>query len=589
MPRRSDIAADGTPFGSAAAVFAIALVPYATIRLPFRTALWTQGIVIAAVVTVLLIAGARSVARTWLTTPPAYRWGLGLYASAALWGAVVGLASGNPAHNVLAQLAAMLMLPAAFLAFAARRGIAAEELVGGLAVAAAAALAIHVLAFIGVDGLQPPPGEPVRLYLRNDVSLGGVAVLGVLVAAAWWRNQRRWRPGMATALLGVFAVGGMSRGAWFAVGAGLVAWAIISGLVPLRLAVRLLLVALAVLGAVEAAGRWIGARSLRPVEIGLPTVDAPSLPPPPGGGRVLLVADADAGRRQAPLVRGVPFRGRAVEVDLWLMGGEDTAAIMTVTGERRGAVTRARFRVEGCDDAWVPLQVVQFLPAGTRLVDVDIRTDRGRWLATSPQVHVLDTAIAAWLRALRLRLAATVTALAAPAADRTLRYRWREWQAIRARWGEAGPARLAVGQGLGATFNFRNGSFDEQGRRVMLPIASYIHDYYVFLAFKLGLAGLAALAGIGLLVGWTLVRAVQQRAVSNADWLAPAAAAVWLAYLVWGLTSPEILDFRVAPVLGALLAATLRHQSGNPAAPALSRPDGGVAGSADNAPCRGEV
>jgi hypothetical protein len=570
-----------------AAVLTIALAPYATVLLPFRTALWLQGIAIMAIVAALLAAGARTVPRRWLAAPVAVRWGLGLYAGAALWGAAVAFASGNPVHHVATQLASMLLLPAAFLAFSAGRGIAAEELAGGLAVAAGIALAVHLAAILGVDALQPPAGEPVRLYLRNDVGLTGAAVVGFLVATAWWRNRQGWRPCVAMTLLGVFAVGGMSRGAWFAVGTGLVVWAIISGLVSTRLAVRLLLVALVVLGAVEATGRWIGERSLRPVEVDLPVVEVPSLQTPPGGGRVRLVADAGADRRQVSLLRGLPFDGRAVEVDLRLLGGEDTAAIMTVTGEHQGEATRARFRVEGCD-TWVPLQVVQFLPAGTRLVDVDITTDRGRWLVTDPRVHVLDTATATWLRALRLRMAATVTALTTPAADPTLRYRWREWQAIRARWGEAGLGRLLAGQGLGATFNFRNGSFDDRGRRIMLPTASYIHNYYVFLAFKLGLTGFVALAGIGLLVGWTLARGVRERAVANADWLAAAAAAVWFAYLTWDLTSPEILDFRAVPLLGALLAATLRRITESSGGAVVAGPVTGAGGTGESVPPTGK-
>ena len=353
----------GASLRGAAALVAIALVPYATVLLRFQTALWVQGIAIAAVVACLLLAGARDVPRAVLEAPRAVVWGLGLYASAALWGAVVGSASGNPTRYVATQLASMLLLPAAFLAFGAGRRITPGELAGGLGAAAGVALAVHLAAFLGVGALQPPPGEPIRLCLRNDVSFTGIAVLGFLVASAWRRSGPGWERDAATVCLGIVAVGGMSRGAWIAAGVGLVAWALLSGLVDARLALRMALVASAALGALAATSWWIGRSSILPIDVALPAAEGPPAQAPPAGGRARLLADAATGDLVVPLARGLPVRARAVEVDLWLLGPEGTSALLIVDGRRPEDTTRARLRVQG-RDAWVRFRAVQFLRQG---------------------------------------------------------------------------------------------------------------------------------------------------------------------------------------------------------------------------------
>jgi hypothetical protein len=542
------------------AVTAIALAPYLTVLLRFQTALWVQGTIILAVVSVLLLFRVRALPRAALDAPRAVQWGLGLYTSAAVWGAVVGLASGNPTRYVVTQLASMLLLPAAFFAFSTPPLIAGEQLAGGLGVAAGVALAIHIAAFLGFDGLLPPPGEPFRFCLRNDVSFTGLAVMGFLVAAAWFRSTKGWAACGAFLCLAVLVVGGMSRGAWAAAALGIAVWAGLSGAVRLRWIVWAAAVLIPVVAVAAIAAHRIGLRAEQKVEPSLAAADGPSVSPAPGAGLARVVALPGSGPKWTPLAGGMALEARAIEVEAWLLGEEGTKAKLWVEGHRGPgeATIRAPIRQEGRNE-WTKLWAVEFLPEGVRTVDFRIWTSGGQWLLSDLRMRPLEGTAEAWLRALRVRFGATVIAFTVPGADPTLRYRWGEWRAVRARWAEAEPWRLALGYGLGAPFRFINASYDPGGRRVMLPNASYIHNFFVFLGFKLGLAGLGALVGLLLLAGGTAVRAVRERGSGRADWLVPAAAAAWLAYLVWGLTSPELLDFRVVPALGALLAATAPH------------------------------
>lgn len=146
--------------------------------------------------------------------------------------------------------------------------------------------------------------------------------------------------------------------------------------------------------------------------------------------------------------------------------------------------------------------------------------------------------------------------LGSPAIDGGVSYRVLELRAILSEWRRASLGRLLVGQGLGATFAFDNLTWTPDGRQVRVPEASYIHNFYLFLAFKLGLAGVAALTGL-LSIAWWVIGAVHRGGGRGSSvWIAAGAGAAWLAYLAWSVTSPEIYNFRVAPLWGAVLAAT---------------------------------
>ncbi|MCB1036280.1 MAG: hypothetical protein KDD47_20820, partial [Acidobacteria bacterium] len=132
----------------------------------------------------------------------------------------------------------------------------------------------------------------------------------------------------------------------------------------------------------------------------------------------------------------------------------------------------------------------------------------------------------------------------------SVEFRLAESRELWSRFRTADLAHKLFGHGLGATF------------RVAGQELHYIHNFYAFLLFKLGLVGgLMLLAGV---VVW--VRALLRRRGSPEGGMEAAAlAAIWLSYLVWALVSPEILDFRLAPLFGLLLACLPSSSALSPA------------------------
>lgn len=135
-----------------------------------------------------------------------------------------------------------------------------------------------------------------------------------------------------------------------------------------------------------------------------------------------------------------------------------------------------------------------------------------------------------------------------------------EWRVAYEQWLWASPARRLVGQGLGAVESLAGPSADAR------PLTGAVRNVYLFLAYQLGLAGLAALTGLLLLV----FASFASPGDSHRGWWWCAAGSVWVAHLLWSVTSAEILDLRIAPLLGAMVALVGR----NPGAARADRPLG---------------
>jgi len=241
------------------------------------------------------------------------------------------------------------------------------------------------------------------------------------------------------------------------------------------------------------------------------------------------------------LVRGKPRE----TINVWLAGRASAGAPL---------VRRWNGSLLG-SGSWSHLSLFARLPDDVEWLSVGVRTAEGDWQVTSLRVMGYESELAWWLRRLSWRARSLVQAVEAPDTVGTLRYRIQEWQSVYEEWRQSTWQRNLLGHGLGAVFSFENVGWDDQGRRISLPEASYIHNFYVFLGFKLGVAGLAALAGLLILAGWTARRAWMVRDRPGC-WFAAAAAAGWVAYLLWSATSPEILSFRMAPLWGVVVAAT---------------------------------
>jgi len=187
-------------------------------------------------------------------------------------------------------------------------------------------------------------------------------------------------------------------------------------------------------------------------------------------------------------------------------------------------------------------------------VGVWIAPRSGRVRFEHVRVFGYSSPLAAWIRSLELRALTGTRYLRRGVTGPSISYRERELQAVGREWRRSSLLRNLIGQGLGRTFQFQNRGWGPGGRRVVLQSASYIHNFYVFLVFKLGAMGLVALLGLLMIVGWTARRAWEARGARGEAWIFAATFAAWSTYLLWSFTSPEIYDFRVAPIWGLLIA-----------------------------------
>jgi len=115
-----------------------------------------------------------------------------------------------------------------------------------------------------------------------------------------------------------------------------------------------------------------------------------------------------------------------------------------------------------------------------------------------------------------------------------------------------------LGHGLGATSEYPGFGFDGEGRWRRIGRIHYVHNFYVFGLYKLGLVGLILLVLALTLWAWWTAAAARKHRSSPAGLFLAAMSAAWAGYAVWSLTSPEFINFRIAPLWGLLLAASLQ-------------------------------
>jgi O-antigen ligase len=143
------------------------------------------------------------------------------------------------------------------------------------------------------------------------------------------------------------------------------------------------------------------------------------------------------------------------------------------------------------------------------------------------------------------------------ASDASIAFRFRETRAVVAAIKQVSWPWWLVGQGLGATFAFDTVGYDNRGNVVRYERPNYIHNFYLFLLFKLGVLGALAVLTALAMWTWTAAKGARAQPADTADrWFLAAAAAAWVTYIVWSVAAPEILDFRLAPVWGLLVALT---------------------------------
>jgi len=553
------------PFRLDLAVAALVLIPYAGLFVPFQTGLVLQAGLICILLGLVAVGGDLGVSNLVSSLPSRIAWGLGLYAAAALWGAAVGLVSGNPLRYVTSQFLAMVLLPLGFLAFARSSRLRGRTIVRGFAVASWVALTIHLVAMF-FPALQGEDGGGARFLLRNNVAITGATVLMFLLLLVFATRRKTERTGLSSsglAAAGILLLGGLSRGAWLATALGI-------GILLVLHAEGRKRLALWAGGAVVVLGVVIGAAAIPVLESG-PVILERGFEDGVKPDRYLLVDPAecwdgatcvhlrsDSDTWRTPLAWNVPAQHRTLVIRGWTRGEADHRLSSTVTflDDDLAEIGRQQRLIAGTG-RWSEFRWLVTVPEQARVFRVWAGAGKGQgsWLIDGIVIRGVESAAASGLTQVVWRLSSLVRHGSDPAIDGGLSYRLRELGSVLSEWRRASPLRVIMGQGLGAMFEFENYTWTPDGRQVTVPEASYIHNFYLFLGFKLGIAGAAALGGLLLLASWIVGRVLRGRDRGGLIWLPAGVGAAWGAYLAWGVTSPEIYNFRVAPIWGTVLAA----------------------------------
>ncbi|MFN7962828.1 MAG: O-antigen ligase family protein, partial [Thermoanaerobaculia bacterium] len=556
----------------AAAVCALVAAPYLTVGLSFRAALYAQAGMLLAVVAGLACWGLTSGPGLagWRQLPGPLQLALGLWAGAAIFGAAVGLARGSRPEAVLGQVLSLLLLPC---------GAFAASMVGGaelkaafrraLVLAVSFAAAAQLLYWLATALLG---SFTHRLFLANLVSVVSVCLAAVLLALAV-PEGRRERPRVlwVLALLLLFVIGSGTRGLWLVLPPVLGLYWVASGewrRIPRRAALAAAL-ALTLLG-----GSYV--LSLVPLHR-----SHPNLLPAEDLGRLFLkdVLDFEPRGRNQP---EVPLAWSASEpptrvfqdlpvtepgtyrLQTEVEGGGDGLGTVTLSWHNQNGTLLAEAAVKtAASQAPVELEAITALRTGATGADLDLASlsaTRGLWYLKRVRLERLGPpALASWLaqasyfdRRLHSLLAVVEHDPTRPQ-ELSVAYRLAESRALWREFAGSGWDRKLLGRGLGATFVVpRRGLEWVSG--IGEPV-NYIHNFYLFLLFKLGLVGaLAVLAALVLLVGAPLA---WSRRVGPAERrFLVAAACVWLGYMAHSIASPELLNFRLAPILGLLAAVS---------------------------------
>jgi len=533
------------------AVGAVVLSPLFTTTLPFQRALIVQAALVLGITLVLLALGVfRKGWRDRVAVSRPVMLGVALYAAAALHGMLVALVRGNNLKLAAGQLLAMGVLPlAAVAALGVSTAVSWRAFATGLVGAVAAGTLVQGVA-AGPAMVADFPGT--RLMLGNGVSVSGAAAMALLFALALTRSGRtpaRVLAWTATALTVVFIFLSGIRSQWLVLLLGLACLVALAlgarALFSRRLALVWVTTLAVVAGAVVVTAWWWARPRPNLVSGTLDTstgagVATATVRLPGGAVRVRGTLTCGGNGVAYIRLRGIgeaPTAGS--EKVVWLMVAGAAPSEFGIVHRPLPAETALAVRLEDPSNLGCRTTVfaVESIAPGTLAEVVGgfagmLRRPPDPGSGTTPGVAASDASVAFRLHETR----AVMTAFREPS--------WPWW---------------LVGQGLGATFAFDTVGYDSRGNVVRYDRLNYIHNFYLFLLFKLGALGsLAALIAFAL---WlvTAVRGARARPPGTADrWFLAAAAASWVTYLAWSVAAPEILDFRLAPVWGLLVAATAR-------------------------------
>jgi hypothetical protein len=262
------------------------------------------------------------------------------------------------------------------------------------------------------------------------------------------------------------------------------------------------------------------------------------------------------------LARGGTFR-LTVEAQGW---GQERAWVALRGRDAQGRpVTGLAVNVRAAP-RWEPRSTVGALPPGTATVSLEVGggEQRGSWRLRTARLERLGPAwaepVLAQLSYLHQRLRTLLPGREKNRrADPSVQFRLAESALVLGLFQQGSTGERLLGHGLGATFEIDSFSAAGGARHEPVP-TNYIHNFYLFLLFKLGIVGAAlALAALGIF-GLAPLRAAW-RCPPDLEPLGPerrllaALAAAWVGYALFAASSPEFINFRVAPLLGLLVAA----------------------------------
>lgn len=583
----SQLDLDAWVAGSLAA--AIILVPYSTVALPYRVALVTQSVAILVLTLAALAVGGRrsGIVRRLLSAPRPLLAGLALYSVAAVLGTLVAIIRGNDLRHTAGQTLSMALLPLGALAglsLPTRR--LPRALSGGVVAGVAAAVTLHLGAWatsLAGGHLMP------RLYLSNSVAAVGAILFALLLTLgplAAGRGRARIAVGGVALLLLIYIFGSGVRSLWIVAPPTLLVLALVHGGRRLRFFLGMGLALLGVvLGSVAIMARGSPQQQHGPPSAVSSTTAVPAPPPLPPWVEILATRAPEAGDSTHFVWQPGPDRRSFVAIP---PAEVETDRTYRLQGMLQGSGSGwCHLSMDWFDDAVPPrwlkevwtdpvlagrgprrTAVIAVAPPGARhfRVRVNCSVDAGgRWELSRLEVGPVPSRFLAFAREnlgyLLRRSQRGMAALEAPltaTADPSVRFRIEETlRLLHLHLQSPLPSRL-LGHGLGATFPLPALGLDDEGRPITVERPNYIHDFYAFLLYKLGVVG--SVLVIAALILWTITPLVHLRhnPLSEQRAFLAAAVATWVGYAVWNIACPEFLDFRLAALWGLLVAAEAR-------------------------------
>jgi hypothetical protein len=496
---------------------------------------------------------------------------VGVYGAAAILGGLVGVVRHNEQHLLAGQSLSMGLLPLAALGGWMHGAAAGVRRFAGVVstMSCLGCLAAFAFGFARIAHGQ----DPRRFSYPGGGAPTGTALAACLLGAALGatshgRARRFWFA--AAGVIAAYSLASSVRSLWVA---GIVAAA---AFVPLAwgtskrpprwaLPATATILVLAVSGAAVATVWW--ARS-RPNLLGRTDADHPGASSHAGTDTVTSRAAGAPEAEPDGLLRiattaEVPGGGYRLRGEVLFLAPGRVQVEVARAGSRPTAEAVMTFAILGAGPGPSPFSKVVLTGEGATPLEVRLRDPQGA--ARGLRAVTLERLGPAWLGSLAAAVERGVrrpvdpdetTGGGAFAGDASLAFRFKESKAALTGFlGSSWPARL-LGHGLGARVEFSAMGYDGGGRVARFENPNYLHNFYVFLLFKLGIVGLAAVGTV--LVSWIVVPGVAALRLAPGDpsrIMLAAISAVWLGYAVWSLAAPEIVDFRVAPFWGFLLAA----------------------------------